>query len=71
VGGYTLAASNLVSAADVVLTMSKMREGADLSVDSPLGKRAVIPALAQAEKKLFETLQRISISTLARRSAGA
>jgi DNA-binding IscR family transcriptional regulator len=39
VEGFTLArASNLISAADAVLAVSKMREEADLSVDSPLGK---------------------------------
>jgi Rrf2 family protein len=69
VGGYRLArASNLISLADVVNAMSKMRDGAHMDIQSPIGERVVIPALAQAERKLFDALKRISIRDLVRRA---
>jgi Rrf2 family protein len=69
VGGYRLArAPKLISLADVVNAMSKMRDGAHMDIQSPIGERVVIPALAQAEKKLFDALERITIQDLVRRA---
>jgi hypothetical protein len=45
-----------------------MRDGAHMDIQSPIGERVVIPALAQAERKLFDALKRISIQDLVRRA---
>jgi Rrf2 family protein len=67
VGGYRLArASKLISLADIVHALSEMRDGAHMDIQSPIGERVVIPALAQAERKLFDALKRISIQDLVR-----
>jgi Rrf2 family transcriptional regulator, iron-sulfur cluster assembly transcription factor len=65
VGGYRLArASKLISLADIVHALSEMRESPHEPAQSLIGERVVIPALAQAERKLFDALKRISIHDL-------
>jgi Rrf2 family protein len=65
VGGYRLArASKLISVADIVHALREMRENPHELAQSLIGERVVIPALAQAERELFDALKRISIHDL-------
>ena len=69
VGGYRLArASKLISLADIVHALNEMRESPHERVQSLIGERVVIPALAQADRKLFDALKRISVQDLVRRA---
>jgi hypothetical protein len=52
--------------ADIVHALSEMRESPHERAQSLIEERAVIPALAQAERERFDALNRISIHDLVR-----
>jgi DNA-binding IscR family transcriptional regulator len=68
VGGYQLAHdSSLVSAADIVRAMAQTRPDDPRSRSNyTITNTVVLPALAKAEERIFEDLERISIQDLVR-----